>query len=151
MPLLALGMVLLVDATGMIRGGSRACLSRAWQFWADACCRGGLCKRERLERSLTRPRGPHLNAGSGQRPLERSEISRVAVRGQHELDGEIEQLTQALDDIVARQVRATAQLNVQPVAEVSGRVAGDDRVDRRQPVDQIVVLAPRVGVDPERP
>ena len=56
-----------------------------------------------------------------------------------------------MDDIVARHVLATAELDVQSVAEVGERVAGDDRVDRRQPEDEIVVLAARVRPDAERP
>ena len=73
------------------------------------------------------------------------------MRGQHELDRQVEERTQPLNDIVTRHVRATAELDVQPVAEVGERVAGDDRVDRRHPEDEIVVLAARVRLEVERP
>ena len=48
-------------------------------------------------------------------------------------------------------VLAAAELDAQPVAEVRERVARDDRVDRRQPEDEVVVLASGVGGDAERP
>jgi hypothetical protein len=48
-------------------------------------------------------------------------------------------------------VCATAQLDVETIAEVRKRVAGDDGVDRPQPEDEIVVLAAGNGADPERP
>src|SRR5580704_1839209 len=88
---------------------------------------------------------------SGKHALERGAIRRLAVRGQHKLDRQVEQQTEPSDDIVARYVLATAELDVQSVAEVGERVAGDDRVHRRQPEDEIVVLAARVRVDAERP
>src|SRR5947208_10779834 len=88
---------------------------------------------------------------SGKHALERRAICRLAVRGQHELDRQVEQRTEPSDDIVARHVLATAELDVQSIAEVGERVAGDDCVDRRQPEDEIVVLAARVRVDAERP
>ena len=45
------------------------------------------------------------------------------MRRDHELDREVEQRTQPSDDIVARYVLATAELDVQSVAEVGERVA----------------------------
>ena len=48
-------------------------------------------------------------------------------------------------------MRAAAELDVQSVAEVGERVSGHDRIDRRQPEDEIVVLAARVRVHAERP
>ena len=45
----------------------------------------------------------------------------------------------------------SADPEVQSLAEVGERVAGDDRADRRQPEDEIVVLAARVRGDAERP
>ena len=78
-------------------------------------------------------------------------IHRLAVRGQYELDRQVEQRTEALDDIVARNVLAIADPDVQTVAEVGERVAGDDRADRREPKDEVVVLAARVRGDAERP
>ena len=83
--------------------------------------------------------------------LERRAIGRLAVRGQHELDRQVEQRTEPSDDIVARHVLATAELDVQSFAEVGERVAGDKRADRREPENEIVVLAARVRVDAERP
>ena len=83
--------------------------------------------------------------------MEGRAIRRRAVRGQHELDGEFEEGTEPSRDIVARDVLATAKLNVQPAAEVRQRVAGDQRVDRRQPEDEIVVLTTGIGGDAERP
>jgi len=83
--------------------------------------------------------------------LERCAIRRLAVRGQYELDRQVEQRAEALDEIVARHVLAIADPDVQSVAEVGERVAGDDRVDRRQPEDEVVVLAARVRGDAERP
>src|SRR4026209_672692 len=68
---------------------------------------------------------------SGKHALERRAIRRLAVRGQHELDRQVEQRTEPSDDIVARHVLATAELDVQSIAEIGERVAGDDRVDRR--------------------
>ena len=47
----------------------------------------------------------------------------------------------AVGHFVARDVLATAELDAQPVAEVGERVARDDGVDRRQPEDEVVVLA----------
>ena len=58
--------------------------------------------------------------------LERRAIRRLPVRGQHELDRQVEKRTEPSDDIVARHVLATAELDVQSVAEVGERVAGDD-------------------------
>src|SRR5580765_7146504 len=88
---------------------------------------------------------------SGQSALERRSIHRLAVRGQHELDRQVEQRTEPSHDIVARHVLATAELDVQSFAEVGERVAGDDRVDPRQPENEVVVLAARVRGDTERP
>src|SRR5262245_26593274 len=88
---------------------------------------------------------------SGEHALERRAVRRLAVRGQHELDRQIEQRTEPLDDVVARHVRPTAELDVEPVTEVGERVAGDDRVGRRQPEDEVVVLTAGVRMDAERP
>src|SRR5215468_2903870 len=93
----------------------------------------------------------NLRRPSGQHALERRAILRLAVRGQHELDREVEQWTEPLDDIVARHVCAAPELDVQSVAEVGQRIAGDDRVDRGQPEYEIVVLPAGVCVDAERP
>jgi hypothetical protein len=65
------------------------------------------------------------------------------VCGQHELDRQVEQRTEALDDILARHVLAIADPDVQSVAEVGERIAGDDRTGRREPEDEVVVLAAR--------
>ena len=65
---------------------------------------------------------------SGKDALERRAIRRLAVRGQHEFDRQVEQRTEPSDDIVARHVLATAELDVQSIAEVGERVAGDDRL-----------------------
>src|ERR671936_162509 len=92
-----------------------------------------------------------IRISSGERALERRAFGRLAVRGQHELDRQVEQRTEPFDDVVARHVLATAELNVKSVTEVGERVAGEDRVDRRQPEDEIVVLATYVRVDAERP
>src|SRR4051812_42055181 len=46
---------------------------------------------------------------------------------------------------------AAAELDLEPAPEVGQRVAGDEHVDSRQPEDEIVVLAPRVCGDAERP
>jgi len=56
--------------------------------------------------------------GSGEDAFERRSIRRLAVRGQHELDRQVEQRPEAVNDVVARDVRATAELDVQPAAEV---------------------------------
>ena len=56
------------------------------------------------------------------------------MRGQYELDRQVEQRTEDLDDIVARNVLAIADPDVQTVAEVGERVAGDDRADRKSVV-----------------
>src|SRR4029079_2596611 len=88
---------------------------------------------------------------SGQHALKRRSIRRLAVRGQHELDWQFEQRPETSNDIVAGHVRATAELDVEPFAEVGERVAGHDRVDRRQPENEIVVLTARVRGDTERP
>src|SRR4029078_7961446 len=45
----------------------------------------------------------------------------------------------------------TAELDVEPIAEVGERVAGHDHVGRRQPEDEVVSLADRVRMDAERP
>ena len=57
--------------------------------------------------------------------LERCAIGRLAVRGQYEFDRQVEQRTEALNDIVARHVLAIGDPDVQTVAEVGERVAGD--------------------------
>src|SRR6266511_1202612 len=88
---------------------------------------------------------------SGKHALEGCAIRWLAVRWSHELDRQVEQRTEPSDHIVARHVLATAQLDVQSVAEVGERVAGDDRVDRRQPEEKVVVFTARVRVDAERP
>ena len=88
---------------------------------------------------------------SGEHALERRAVRRLAVRGHHELNWQVEQRTEPPDDLVARHVLSTTELDVQSIAEVGERVAGDDRVDRRQPEDEIVVLAPRVCADAKRP
>src|SRR4029079_6384442 len=48
-------------------------------------------------------------------------------------------------------VLAAAELDAQPFAEVGDGVAADDRVDSREPEDEVVVLAARVCMDAERP
>jgi len=88
---------------------------------------------------------------SGEDALERGAIRRLAVRGQHELDRKIEQRAEPVDDVVVRDVRATAELDVQPLPEVGEGVSGDDCVDRREPEDEVVVLTSGVGGDAERP
>jgi hypothetical protein len=50
------------------------------------------------------------------------------VGGQYELDRQIEQRTETSSEVVARHVLATAELDVEPVAEVRERVGGDDRI-----------------------
>jgi hypothetical protein len=62
--------------------------------------------------------GAAIPGRSAKHALERSAILRLAVRGQHELDRQVEQRADPSDDIVARHVLATAELNVQSVAEV---------------------------------
>lgn len=59
---------------------------------------------------------------------------RRAVRGQHELDGQVEQRAEPLDDTATRHVTAPPQLDIRSAAEVRERVTGDDRTDRRRPV-----------------
>jgi hypothetical protein len=93
--------------------------------------------------SCRNPQTVSLRRRSGEHALERRAIRRLAVRGQHDLDRQVEQRTEPSDDILARHVLATAELDVQSLAEVGERVASDDRVDRRQPEDEIVVLAAR--------
>src|SRR5206468_10881638 len=93
---------------------------------------------------------------SGQRrlaqyPLEVVAAGGLAVRRQDELYGKVEQGPEPLHDVVARHVLAAAEPDFQPVAEVGKRVARDERVDRRQPQDEVVVLAARVSLDAERP
>ena len=53
--------------------------------------------------------------------------------GQHEFNRQVEKRTQPLDDIVTRDVLAIADPDVQSVAEVGERVAGDDRADQQEP------------------
>jgi len=53
------------------------------------------------------------------------------VGGEHELDWQVEQWPEPPDNVVARHMLAAAELDVQSVAEVRQRVAGDDRADRR--------------------
>jgi hypothetical protein len=62
----------------------------------------------------------------------------------HEVYRQVEQRTEPPHDIVAAHVLPAAELNVQSVAEVGERVAGDDGVDRRKPKNEVVVLATRV-------
>src|SRR5262249_34174434 len=95
--------------------------------------------------------GTKRSSRSGKHALERRAIHRFSVCGQHELDRQAAQRAEAPDDVVARHVLAAAELDVQSFAEVGERIAGDDRVDRREPEDEIVVLAARVCVDAERP
>ena len=52
------------------------------------------------------------------------------MRGQHELDRQLEQRAEASDDVVAYDVLAAAEPDVESVAKVGERVAADDRVDR---------------------
>jgi hypothetical protein len=101
------------------------------------------------EKESPKPVGPA--ASSGEHALERGATRRLAMRGQHELDRQVEQRAEPADDVFARHVLATAELDVQSVAEVGERVAGDDRFDGRQPGDEIVVLASGVRLDAERP
>jgi hypothetical protein len=68
-----------------------------------------------------------------QHAFERRAIRRLAVRGQHKLDRQVEQRTEPSDDIVAGDVCATAELDIQSFAEIRERVAGDDRAAGRQP------------------
>src|SRR5581483_1518510 len=96
-------------------------------------------------------RGGYLRAGLREQALQGRTIRWLAVGGQHELDREIEQGAEPPGDVVTRHVLATAQLDVQPVAEVGERVTGDDRPDRGQPEDEVVVLAAREGLDAEGP
>ena len=126
---------------------SPAALSRPHPF---VLVGGGGERKTRTE--INDQRNPrHYEGHSGEHPLERRVIRRLAVRAQHKLDRQIEQRTEASDNSVTRHVLATTELNVQSVAGVRERVAGDDRVDRRQPEDQIVVLAARVRGHAKRP
>jgi hypothetical protein len=77
---------------------------------------GGATSHERLGLAKRR---------SGKNASERCAIRRLAVRGQHEFDRQIEQRTEPLDDIVARHVLAIGDPDAQSVAEVGERVAGD--------------------------
>jgi hypothetical protein len=61
---------------------------------------------------------PAAGRRSGKHALERRAIRRLAVRGQHELDRQVEQRTEPPDDIVARHMLAAAELDVQSLAEV---------------------------------
>ena len=86
--------------------------------------------------------------GLGKHALERRAIRRLAVCGQHQFDSQVEQRTEPLDDVVTRHVLAIPEPDVQSVTEVGERVAADDRIDRRQPEDEIIVLAARERGDP---
>src|SRR5262249_21345297 len=54
---------------------------------------------------------------SGKHALELRPICRLAVRGQDELDWQVEQGAEPSNDVVARHVLSTTELDVQPVAE----------------------------------
>ena len=82
---------------------------------------------------------------SGEHALERGAVRRLTVRGQHELDRQVEQRTEALDDILARHVLAIADPDVQSVAEAGERIAGDDRTGRREPEDESLSSRPDPG------
>src|SRR3954470_4669467 len=56
-----------------------------------------------------------------------------------------------LDDVFSCHVLTAAELDVQALAEVGERVPRDDRVDLREPEDEVVVLSTREGRDAERP
>ena len=67
--------------------------------------RGARREVDRLVRAATGLRR-RLGSRSGKHALERRAIRRLAVRGQHELDRQVEQRTEPLDDVVARHVLA---------------------------------------------
>ena len=50
------------------------------------------------------------------------------MRGQHELDRQIEKRTEPLYHVLAGHGLATSELNVEPFAEIGEGVARDDRV-----------------------
>src|SRR6187200_3353527 len=64
---------------------------------------------------------------SGEHAFEGFTVRRLAVGEEDELDRQIEQRPEPSADVVTRDVRAAAELDVQPVAEVRERVAGHDR------------------------
>ena len=70
---------------------------------------------------------------------------------QQKLDEQVEQQTERRTTSSRATCLRPPSWDVQSVAEVRERVAGDDRVDGRQPQDEIVVLAARVRVNAERP
>jgi hypothetical protein len=79
---------------------------------------------------------PHAPAASLTRVGQASTRSSAArsvgslCAGSTRLDRQVEQRTEPSDDTLARHVLATAELDVESVAEVGERVAGGDRVDR---------------------
>jgi len=75
-------------------------------------------ERTLAQEGATSPEPLVLPVRSGKHALERCAIRRFAVRGQHELDRQVEQRTEPSHDIVARHVLATAELDVQSFAEV---------------------------------
>src|SRR5581483_7425432 len=79
-------------------------------------------------------------------------VGRFSVRRQHELDRQLEQRAESFGDVLTRDVLATPELDFESGSvEVREGVAGDDRVDGREPEDEIVVLATRVRLEAERP
>src|SRR5204863_6315532 len=64
--------------------------------------------------------------GSGERAFESRALGRLAVRRQHELHGLVEQRPQPGRDLLDRDAfRQPARGDLEPVAEVDQRIAGD--------------------------
>src|SRR3954463_13189017 len=97
----------------------------------------GSCERHQRDNARRCAAGTTVAKSSGEYALEGGAVRRLAVRCQHELDGEVEQRAEPLADVTPGPVRPTAELNVEAVPEVGERVPGHDRVDRRQPQDEV--------------
>ena len=67
---------------------------------------------------------------------------------EHVLDRQLEQRTQAFDDLLPRHVRTQPPgIDLEPATEVDERVAGDDRAMALDPEHQVVRLLPGKRLD----
>ena len=79
----------------------------------------------------------------GQRALEGSPVERAAVRRKHVLDRECKERAQSCGDLLARHAGGKPPLvDLEPLAEVDERVAGDHRTLALEPEHGVVRLVP---------
>src|SRR5262245_6660033 len=88
--------------------------------------------------------------GSGERALEGGAVGGPAVRGEHVLDGKLEQRAQTLAALLDAGLAQPVLRDLEAAAPLDERVAGDDRVPRLDPQHEVVLHHPGERLDADR-